>query len=277
MTGMAQVSRARGLRAPMKTGYLRRRIPWLAVVSVGGMLVIWSLLAAFVFSPLLLPSPLAVLKEGAEMAKTGELGRNIAATMERLALGYALGVVGGTALGLVAGRTKLVRDMVMPIINLVRPLSPVALIPLFIIWFGIGEVSKVLLVSYTTFVTLFFSALSGVASTPVIRERAGRSLGAGRLALLWHVILPSAVPYILTGMRIAVASAYMSVVAAELIAANAGLGFVIMSSRITLLTSRMFVGLVCLGILGLLTDVLLRKVVGRFGKRFLAGGIEPIA
>lgn len=256
---------------------LLEHLPLVDAASIAGAIAIWSLLSAFVFSPLLLPSPLDVLHEATDMARSGELAVNVGATMQRLAAGYALGVVGGTLLGLIAGSARGVRSGVLPLINLIRPLSPVALIPLFIIWFGIGELSKVLLVSYTTFVTLFFSAMSGVASTPVIRIRAGRSLGAGRITLMWHVILPSAVPYILTGMRIAVASAYMSVVAAELIAAKAGLGFIIMSAQLTLLTSRMFVGLACLGVLGLLSDILLRRLTSQFARRFLAEGIEQIA
>jgi NitT/TauT family transport system permease protein len=175
----------------------------------------------------------------------------------------------GVVLGSICGRLRWVRAAVLPLVNSIRPLSPVALTPLFIIWFGIGEPSKVLLVSYTTTVTLFFSTMSGVASTPTIRERAAKSLGASKLAFALQVIVPSSVPFILTGLRIAISQAYMAVVAAELIGASSGLGYLIMSSRMNLLTQRMFVGLVALAVLGLLTDFIVRRLVARYGGRFL--------
>src|SRR5690606_25031145 len=101
------------------------------------------------------------------------------------------------------------------------------------------------------------------------RERAARMVGATQFQTTVHVVLPSAVPQVLTGMRIAVSNAFMSVVAAELMAAQSGLGFIIMGSRVNLLTTRMFVGLVTLGVLGLCADVLLRRIVSRFGRRFV--------
>lgn len=253
----------------LRTGPLTRlRTPW-GVISVALFLAVWTMFSAFIFSPLLLPSPLAVAAEGWTMLKSGELITNTVSTLQRLVLGYVIGVTLGTSVGLICGRVLLIRRLVLPIVNLIRPLSPVALVPLFIIWFGVGETSKVLLVSYTTTVTLFFSAVAGVGSTPNIRERAVRMLGATRFETLTTVVLPSAVPQILTGMRIAVSNAFMSVVAAELMAAQSGLGFLIMGARVNLLTTRMFVGLATLGILGLLADILLRKVVSRFGRRFV--------
>lgn len=252
-----------------------RPLLW-TVASLVSALTIWALLSRYMFSPLLLPSPWAVAKEAGTMIRSGELASNTASTMERLILGYVLGVVAGTLAGSCAGRIKIFRGLVLPLVNLIRPLSPVALIPLFIIWFGIGQFSKVLLVSYTSFVTLFFCALTGVAATPMIRERAALSLGAGRMELAWSVVLPSSVPYILTGLRLAVSNAYMSVVAAELFAATSGLGYLIMSSRLNLLTTRMFVALASLGILGLISDFLVRKLIARFGRRFLTDEVANV-
>lgn len=246
----------------------RARVPW-GIVSVSTAVLVWWLLSVFVFSPFLLPSPAAVFQEAWAMLLSGELARNTLSTLQRLALGYLLGVTLGTVAGLICGRIVAIRRLVLPLVNLIRPLSPVALVPLFIIWFGIGETSKVLLVSYTTCVTLFFSAVAGVGSTPEIRERAARMVGATQFQTTVHVVLPSAVPQVLTGMRIAVSNAFMSVVAAELMAAQSGLGFIIMGSRVNLLTTRMFVGLVTLGVLGLCADVLLRRIVSRFGRRFV--------
>lgn len=248
----------------------------LAVVSITSLVAIWTLLSVYVFSPILLPSPWAVLQEAISMAKSGELASNVSASMQRYVIGYAGGVVTGIAAGALAGRSMLVRGLTVPIINLLRPLSPVALVPLIIVWFGIGELSKILLVGYTTFLMLFFTTLAGVASTPVIRERAVLCMGAGKFQVLRHVVIPSSTGHVLTGMRVAISSAYMSVVAAELIAADSGIGFVIMSARFNLLTTRMFVGLACLGILGLLTDMLLSRFISRYLKRFVGEEVNRV-
>lgn len=276
MTQSGTVRPSSGEKAAPRSRKARRmKIPW-GIISVSIFLVVWWLLSVFVFSPLLLPSPWAVFQEAWEMVISGELASNTLSTLQRLALGYLLGVTFGTIAGLISGRIPAVRRLVLPLVNLIRPLSPVALVPLFIIWFGIGETSKVLLVSYTTWVTLFFSAVAGVGSTPEIRERAARMVGASQFQTTIYVVLPSAVPQVLTGMRIAVSNAFMSVVAAELMAAQSGLGFIIMGSRVNLLTTRMFVGLAALGILGLCADVLLRRLVNRFGRRFIGNEMANV-
>jgi ABC-type nitrate/sulfonate/bicarbonate transport system permease component len=161
-------------------------------------------------------------------------------------------------------------------LDLVRPISPVALVPLVIVWFGIGEVAKVILVSYTTFIVLVFNTMSGAAATPITRERAARCFGAGELAVFRYVVLPSAIPYILTGMRVGLGFCFMSVVAAELVAANSGIGFLIMQSRFSMLTERMFVGLASLGILGWASDWLLRLLMRWLARAYIGTELNRV-
>ena len=151
-----------------------------------------------------------------------------------------------------------------------------ALVPLVIVWFGIGEAAKIILVGYTTFIVMVFNTMAGAASTPMSRERAARCFGAGEIDVFRYVVVPSAISNIVTGMRVGLGFCYMSVVAAELVAADSGIGFLIMQSRFSMLTERMFVGLATLGILGWLSDWVLRKLVQRFGRSYIGSEASQV-
>jgi NitT/TauT family transport system permease protein/taurine transport system permease protein len=167
------------------------------------------------------------------------------------------------------GRISIVRQLADPVLQLMRPISPVALVPLSIIWFGIGDMSRYFIIFYAVVIIMILNTAAGVASTPTIRLNAARCLGAGPLQIFRRVIIPSAVPYILTGMRVALGFAFMGIVAAEMIAAQSGIGYLIMQSRMLLRTDIMFVGLVTLGVLGALIDACFRLAIGRTMKRFM--------
>jgi NitT/TauT family transport system permease protein len=248
----------------------------LALISITMLLLIWHLLSTYVIDPLLLPSPRRTFDEFMKMVQTGELLRHVWASIQRILWGFVTGCAAGIPLGLLIGRSQVSRDFVLPILNLIRPISPVALVPLVIVWFGIGEGAKIVLVGYTTFIILVFNSMAGAASTPLNRERAARCFGANEIELFRYVILPSAVPYILTGMRVGLGFCYMSVVAAELVAADSGIGFLIMQSRFSMLTERMFVGLAMLGILGWFSDWALRKLVHSFVHAYVGSEINRI-
>ena len=248
----------------------------LAAVSIVLLLTFWSLLSAYVIDPLLLPSPATVFREAMTMIKSGELAANVWASVQRILWGFLTGCAAGIPVGLLVGRTQIARGLILPALNLIRPISPVALVPLVIVWFGIGETAKIILVGYTTFIVMVFNTMSGAASTPVSRERAARCFGAGELEIFRYVIVPSAVPYILTGMRVGLGFCFMSVVAAELVAADSGIGFLIMQSRFSVLTERMFVGLATLGVLGWLSDWLLRKLVHWFARAYVGSEMSRV-
>jgi NitT/TauT family transport system permease protein/taurine transport system permease protein len=155
-----------------------------------------------------------------------------------------------------------------PLIELIRPISPVAMIPLSILWFGIGEASRYFIIFYATVLVVALNTAAGVTSQPITRARAARSLGASELKIFTHVVLPTAVPSILTGMRIAVGFSFMGVVAAEMIGASTGIGYLIMQSRQLVQPERMFVGLVTLSVVGLATDRAFRAAVEWTTRRF---------
>jgi ABC-type nitrate/sulfonate/bicarbonate transport system permease component len=229
--------------------------------------IVWALLASTV-SPILFPGPAHVFATAIEMIRTGEVITDLTVSLERIAVGYALGVVSGTLIGLLLGEFRLLDRLFGAVISSLRVLPAVALVPLAIIWFGIGEPSKYFVIMYATAVISLFAAYDGVRRTPRTRLLAARSMGASKRQILFDVVLPSAVPYIWTGMRIGVGFAFASVVAAELIAANEGVGALIMNARTLLQTDRMFVGLGLLAVAGGITDriftAIMEKAIGRY-------------
>jgi ABC-type nitrate/sulfonate/bicarbonate transport system permease component len=236
---------------------------------LAGLVVTWQLLSIFVFNPALLPTPLETFSAALMMALSGELWQDIGVSLFRILVGYSLAVVVGVSLGILIGYFHIVREITDPIIELLRPISPVAFVPVSILWFGIGEEAKYFVIFYAAVIVILLNTAAGVAATPVSRLRAAQCLGAGDHQLLTTIILPSAMPYILTGMRVALGFAFMGVVAAEMIGASVGIGYLIMQSQMLVQPARMFVGLITLGIVGLLIDRLYRVVVEMTTRRYV--------
>lgn len=238
---------------------------------VGMMLLVaaWYLLFYWMNNPVLFPSPQAVFEVGVEMARGREMFYHSIASLQRIFIGYALGVTVGVGLGLLLGHVSLLNRFVGPIISSVRMLPPVALIPLAIIWFGIGEMSKYFVVMWGSVIACYFSTIDGVMRAPKARMLAARCMGASPLRVMWDVVLPSAVPSIWTGMKISVGLAFSSVVAAELVAAREGIGFLIMNARVLIEIEKMFVGLALLALLGAVVDRLFTLAGELFLKRYL--------
>jgi ABC-type nitrate/sulfonate/bicarbonate transport system permease component len=229
----------------------------------------WQLFSTFVFNPALLPTPLETFDAVVSMGMSGELWYDIAVSLYRILIGYALAAIVGISLGILIGYFRIVREITDPIIELLRPISPVAFVPVSILWFGIGEESKYFVIFYSAVIVILLNTAAGVAATPVSRLRAAQSLGADDQQLLLSIILPSAMPYILTGMRVALGFAFMGVVAAEMIGASVGIGYLIMQSQMLVQPARMFVGLITLGIVGLVIDRLYRMVVALTTRRYV--------
>jgi taurine transport system permease protein len=204
-------------------------------------------------SPLFLPSPTEVAAQFRIVAEDGYAGGTLIAhlgsSLWRIGMALALAVVVGVPLGLLMGMNRWVRGVFSVPIDLYWGLPPLAYLPLLIIWLGIDETSKVLLLTLATFAPVCFSAQAGVRSVPVERLNAARSLGADRLQLFTTIVLPSALPEILTGLRIAIGAGLSTLVAAELIAARSGLGYMIMSAANFLATDIVFVGLIVIAAL----------------------------
>lgn len=255
------------LRSPK----LRRRARafLFAVISFTVLIAAWHYSVGTLFNSALIASPEETFAKVWSMLASGELLHNVAASLRRVLVGYVVGCVLGIVIGAVIGRYLIVREFVDPVLEFIRPISPVALVPLAMLWFGIGELSKYFIIVYATIVIVLMSTAAGVSRTPATRLRAARCLGATDYQLFVKVILPSAIPYILTGMRIALGFSFMGIVAAELIGANEGIGFLIMNSQMLMQTARLFVGLLTLGVVGLVVDRVFRIILARTMRRYM--------
>jgi NitT/TauT family transport system permease protein/taurine transport system permease protein len=235
-------------------------------------LIVWHLLSTYAVNPHLIPPPSAVARAAGVMVRTGEIFRHAAASLGRILVGFLLGSAIAIVLGVLMGRIRVVNELSDPIIEVLRYLSPTAMIPIAVIWFGIGETSKYFLIFWGTFFFVLINTIAGTVRTPVARQRAARCLGANELEIFLFVIIPSAIPYIVTGMRVAMAASFMSIIPAEMLAADSGLGYLLQQSSLLIQTDRIFVALAMISGLGFLTDRLFRVVVERTLRRFMAVG-----
>jgi ABC-type nitrate/sulfonate/bicarbonate transport system permease component len=247
--------------------FLRRAA--VTAISLSLALLAWSLFARYFAFPDLVPSPIDTFGTGAELMASGALLKHVAVSLERVLIGYAAGCVLGVLIGTLMGRIPFIRQFADPLLQLMRPISPVALVPLSIIWFGIGDLSKYFIIFYGVVIIMIMNTAAGVSATPVLRVNAARCFGASPMQIFRRIIIPSAVPYILTGMRVALGFAFMGIVAAEMIAAQSGIGYLIMQSRMLLRTDIMFVGLVTLGVLGALIDSCFKLAIDRTMRRYM--------
>jgi NitT/TauT family transport system permease protein/taurine transport system permease protein len=190
--------------------------------------------------------------------------------MQRVLIGFVSGSIVAVVLGVLLGRIRLLHELFDPIIELLRYLSPTAMIPIAVIWFGIGEMSKYFLIFWGTFFIVLINTVAGVWRAPIGRQRAAQCLGANQLQIFTLVVIPSAGPYIVTGMRIAMASSFMSIIPAEILAADSGIGYLLQKSSMLLQTNRIFVALLTICILGFLTDRVFRILVDRTLTRFMS-------
>ncbi len=203
-------------------------------------------------SPLFLPSPSEVLVQFQAIASdgyaNGTLTEHILASLGRISVSLAFGIVLGVPIGLIMGLNRWAKGVLSVPIDIYWGLPPLAYLPLLITWLGIGESSKILLLSLSAFAPICYAAQAGVRSVPQERINAAQSLGANTFQLFTTIVLPSALPEILTGLRIAIGATLSTLVAAELIAAQSGVGYMIMSAANFLATDVVFVGLIVIAI-----------------------------
>lgn len=219
----------------------------------------WGTVAAS-GSPII-PTPWQVILGIGELARQGVLLPHITASLFRVGVGYLLAVALAVPLGLVMGRFSGIFAAVNPVIQLLRPISPIAWIPLAILWFGVGNMSPIFLIFLASFFPMVVYATAGVHTIDRQYVRASQNFGVSGLKLLRLVILPGALPQIIVGMRISIGVAWLVVVAAEMIALSAGLGFLIMDSRNAGNRYDLVVaGMVMIGVIGLLLDNFMRRL-----------------
>jgi NitT/TauT family transport system permease protein len=193
-------------------------------------------------------------------AFSGELIIDSLSSLYRVVVGFAVGAVLALPLGLAMGASRIVYAWMNPLVQLLRPIPPIAYIPLSILWFGLGNPPAIFLIALGAFFPVLMNTIAGVRQVDGIYLRAARNLGAGGTTMFVRVILPAAVPYILTGMRIGVGTAFIVVIVSEMIAVNNGLGFRINEAREYFWSDKIIAGMITIGLLGLAIDSAMNKL-----------------
>ena len=237
-----------------------RAQPWL-YTAVSAILIIaaWiGVTSAGLISPLFLPSPAQVWAGAVDLFETGYNGtslfQDIGISLVRVLAGFGTGAVVGTLIGLAMGSWRGFNTVMEPYIEFLRPLPQLAYLVLLIIWFGIGETSKIVLLFLTALPVAAVAARDGVLSVPVQRIQAARMLGANPRQIFFRVILLSALPEIFIGMRLAIGLVYATLIAAEILAGSDGIGWVVFNAGQFLRADYVFVGVIIIGLMGLILD-----------------------
>ena len=235
----------------------------LSIATTAGILLAWyGVTAAGWIEPLFLPGPRAVMDRLLEVAREGfggaTLWEHVWASSKRVALAFLLAVVTAIPVGVLMGVSRIARGVLDPPVEFYRPIPPLAYLPLMVIWFGIGELTKVVVITLAIFAPMALNARAGVRSVPIEQIQAAYSLGASRIQVVWHVILRGAMPEILTGMRIGLGFGWTTLVAAELVAAQAGLGAMIQQASDFLVSDVVIMGIVVIGLIAYLSDLAMR-------------------
>jgi ABC-type nitrate/sulfonate/bicarbonate transport system permease component len=239
----------------------RSRHPVARVVGLAGLVALWELLTRTGWVPaLFLPSPLGVLGAGVEMLRSGELVGHVVTSLGRILLGFALGALGGVAVGLAVGVFGVAEAVGTPLIAATFPIPKIALLPLLILWLGIGEASKIAVITLGVFFPMAINTYAGVRHADPLLLRAAVSFGAGRWSLVRKVMLPAALPMIFAGLKLGAGTALLLLVAAEMIAANSGIGFLVLNAQNLMETTKLMVGIVLLSLLGLASHYLLTRL-----------------
>ena len=223
----------------------------------------WWALSAWVDNPLQLPDPLRVARALIQLVRDGEVLEHASVSTGRLLLSLAVAAIVAVPLGFLVGLSRRVEAFVDPLVELLRPISGIAWIPLALFIFGVGNTLPVFIMVYVAFFPLLLNTVAGVRSVDARLLAAARTMGISRAATLRHVVMPSALPMVLVGLRLAFAGAWAAVVAAELIGSPSGLGFAIEWYRQLLMSPKVFAFIAVIGVVGFVCDALLRALQRR--------------
>lgn len=241
---------------------------WLSALSIAFLFAVWWLVTAMGWvKPLFVPSPGAIFMKFLDIVNNGFTGtpflEHVLISTGRVFGAFVLACVVGLPLGLAMGMSPVMRGILDPPIEFYRPIPPLAYLPLMIIWFGIGETSKILLIFLSIFAPIVLGARSGVRSAAIEQIHAAYSFGATRWQVMRHVIMPSAMPEILTAMRIGIGFGWTTLVAAEMVAATKGLGYMVLSASQFLQTPVVILGIFIIAIIAFAFDLLMRLLEKR--------------
>lgn len=236
------------------------------------LLLIWQLAADNGWmNKSVLPSVKKVVETGIKITASGKLPSHLGASFERVLIGFAIGAGLGLILGILMGLSPFLHKFLSSLVNLLRPVPMIAWIPIFILWFGIGEITKVFVIALGSFWPVLLNTISGIKSVDTKLLEVTKVLNKNKITVLTKVILPGAIPSIFTGIRLGIGAAWSCVVAAEMIAATRGVGFMITYARETAKPGEVFVGVIIIGVIGLLIDLVVRRIE----KRLLKWNTEP--
>ena len=229
-------------------------------VFIAFLLVLWQLAVASQPTHLL-PTPFQVVAGLIDLVRRGLLFKYVVASLFRVTWGYLLAAIIGIPLGLAIGWYRRSEMALNPLIQVFRPISPLAWIPISILWFGVGDVAAIFLIFLASFLPLTVTGMNAVAGIPIVYINAGRNFGLSNVSLVYRVLYPAVLPQLIIGMRITLGIAWLVVVAAEMIAVNSGLGFLIVDARNAGNRYDLVVaGMVMIGIIGLLMDLGMRSL-----------------
>lgn len=238
---------------------------WKPLISLSCVIALWELACrAGWIETAILPPPNEVLRTFWRLVLDGELLKDAATSLGRVFVGFAIACCLGVGLGVVAGLSQRFRAYGTPVLELLRPIPPVAFVPISILWFGIGNGPAYFLVSFGAFFPIFTNALAGILSVNPIHRDAARCLGASRRLMLTDVLLPASMPYLVAGLKTGLGTAWFCVIVAELVGAQSGLGYMIQLNRLTLQSEKVIAGMIAIGLLGYLmnrTMVFIHRIV----------------
>jgi ABC-type nitrate/sulfonate/bicarbonate transport system permease component len=226
------------------------------LISPVVLLILWEVAVRLEWlNPRLIAPPSIVFVELWHLISTGELFAALFVSLARVVAGFLIACVIGILLGALMARVRVIETAIDPLIELFRPVSPLALFPLFILWFGIGETSKVFIIAFSCVFPIILNTYAGVRAIGPNFFRASRSLGASPIEIMRTVVLPGSLPQIFTGLRVAWGIGLIVIIAAEMIGAVRGIGYMVLYSQQTFRIPRVFASIVVIGALGFLTDL----------------------
>jgi len=270
MTDVAQMDVSVLVRAAQNRKRNSERIyAVLRYASIALFFLVWFLVTWLnnnvlrLYNPILIPTPLQVVAVGIEAWQSGDLLKDIGASFYRVVLGFTVAAAAGIGLGVLIAKIRLVESLVEPILEMFRPVPSLAFLPLLVLWFGIGETSKIVFIAYATFFPVFTATRLGMRQIDPVLIRAARSLGGTTSEIFRHVELPAASPSILSGLRMGFGMAFFVIVAAEYIAAESGLGYMINNSRTYFDVPRMLLGAFVIGLIGFCINIGLSRLERR--------------
>lgn len=238
--------------------YKKKVLPFLTLFLV---LLLWELVTRFSgWSHNVFPDPIAVLTSMGELIANGTLLKNTVASLFRVSVGFSLAVILGVPLGIILGRVEIIKLSFNPLIQFLRPISPLAWIPLAMLWFGLGDPPAIFLIFLASFFPMVVSTSVAVETIKPTYFQVAANFNFSRMEVLTKIVIPAITPQVITALRMTIAIAWLVVVAAEMIAVQSGLGYLILDARNALRMDYVMVAMIVIGVIGLLLDFIMRSL-----------------